>query len=37
MGKKLLYATAAPLVAIVVALVISSIVLVFAGANPLSA
>ncbi len=37
MGKKIMYAVAAPLVAVVVALVISSIVLLFAGANPLSA
>jgi simple sugar transport system permease protein len=37
MGKKLYYVLAAPLVAIGVALVISSIVLLFAGANPLSA
>lgn len=37
MGKKILYAVAAPIAAVVVALVISSIVLLFAGANPLSA
>ncbi len=37
MGKKILYAVAAPIAAIIVALVISSIVLLFAGANPLSA
>lgn len=37
MGKKIMYALAAPLVAVVVALVISSIVLLIAGANPLSA
>ena len=37
MGKKLFYVLAAPLVAIGVALVISSVVLLFAGANPLSA
>ncbi len=37
MGKKLFYVLAAPLVAIGVALTISSIVLLFAGANPLSA
>lgn len=37
MGKKLFYVLAAPLVAVGVALVISSIVLLFAGANPLSA
>ena len=37
MGRKILYAIAAPIAAVVVALVISSIVLLFAGANPLSA
>lgn len=37
MGKKLLYVLAAPLVAVGVALVISSVVLVLAGANPFSA
>ena len=37
MGKKIFYAVAAPIAAVVVALVISSIVLLFAGANPLSA
>lgn len=37
MGKKIFYAIAAPVAAVVVALVISSIVLLFAGANPLSA
>jgi simple sugar transport system permease protein len=36
-GKKLLYVLAAPLVAVGVALVISSVVLVLAGANPFSA
>jgi simple sugar transport system permease protein len=37
MGKKIMYVLAAPLVAVGVALVISSIVLLFAGANPISA
>ncbi len=37
MGRKIFYALAAPLVAVAVALVISSIVLLFAGSNPLDA
>ena len=37
MGKRIMYVLAAPLVAVGVALVISSIVLLFAGANPISA
>lgn len=37
MGKKIFYVLAAPLVAVGVALVVTSVVLLFAGANPLSA
>jgi simple sugar transport system permease protein len=37
MGRRIMYVLAAPLVAVGVALVISSIVLLFAGANPISA
>lgn len=37
MGRKVLYVLAAPLVAVGVALVVTSVVLLFAGANPLSA
>ncbi|MDJ0497705.1 MAG: ABC transporter permease, partial [Acidimicrobiia bacterium] len=37
MRRKLFYVLAAPLAAVGVALVISSVVLIFAGANPLTA